>query len=108
MKKRLSSIAICLLSISSIFNPSIAEKNIEKVVTDDKQSYSVNCVTGAYKYLLDDSGFKKDKWYSKAELVNILNYAVSNEYKDLERESLNIIAQKTYETIINQVEEKCI
>ena len=76
MKKRLSSIAICLLSISSIFNPSIAEKNIEKVVTDDKQSYSVNCVTGAYKYLLDDSGFKKDKWYSKAELVNILNYAI--------------------------------
>ena len=50
MKKRLSSVVICLLSISSIFNPSIAE-NIEKVVTDDKQSYSVNCVTGAYKYL---------------------------------------------------------
>ena len=108
MKKRLSSIAICLLSISPIFNPSIAEKNIEKVVTDDKQSYSVNCVTGAYKYLLDDSGFKKDKWYSKAELVNILNYAISNEYKDLEKERVNIIAQSTYETIINQVEEKCI
>jgi len=62
----------------------------------------------AEKIKKDTNKKLKDALAEVNSSINILNYAISNEYKDLEKERVNIIAQSTYETIINQVEEKCI
>ena len=92
-----------------LLNPlSLLAESEGKFFISEDGTYAIDCFKGSYKYLLDDSGLEKDKWYSKAQMLKILSSTISNTYKELDKKQVDDIAKETYSEIIKKSEDYCM